>query len=149
MSGDLEPIPVFELRAGAANLGISEEDFRERIRAAFRVPAHMLGREDVTRFNAGILALATMQPERIDTVNIEMLPEATRLEKELSDLIKDAARVKRWHDGRIQIEGVAMTINEGYRVAVEALMAVAIAHEMRGVKDELRAIGVEPDEEVG
>ncbi len=153
MSGGVKPggnivhLPIFELRAGSANLGIAEEDFRARTRAVFRVPAHMLGREYVTRFSAVALALVSAETERIETVKIEMLTEAARLEKELRTLKGDAARIAGWHDGRVYIEGISMQIHELFRPAVETMFSTGIEVAMKSVKDQLRAIGVDPDEE--
>ena len=75
-----------------------------------------------------------------------MLPEAARLEKELMSLKGDAARIAGWHNGRVYIDGVAMEIHELFRPAVEAMFSSGIEVAMKSVKDQLRAIGVEPDE---
>ena len=87
------------------------------------------------------------QPERIETVKIEMLTEAARLEKELMNLKNDADRIARWHDGRVYIDGVAMEIHELFRPAVETMFSTGIEVAMKSVKDQLRAIGVDPEEE--
>ena len=78
-------------------------------------------------------------------MKIEMLTEAARLEKDLMHLKNDADRIARWHDGRVYIEGTAMHIHELFRPAVEAMILSGIATATESVKDQLRAIGVEPD----
>ena len=79
-------------------------------------------------------------------MKIEMLTEAARLEKELMNLKGDADRIAGWHDGRVYIDGVKMIIHELFRPAVEAMFTSGIERAVKSAKDQLRAIGVDPDE---
>ncbi len=82
-------------------------------------------------------------------MKMQMMEEANVLVRALKNLKREKSRIKRWQDGRLYIESETTEIHGEFKAAVKALILTSVVATLKGVEDQLRAIGIDPDEGEG
>ena len=79
-------------------------------------------------------------------MKLTKLTEAGTLAQALRNRRDEHKRVKDWTKGRLTIDGSWIQMHKEFIPAIKALILTSIEASIKSVEDQLRAIGVDPDE---